>query len=208
MYFKNQQKMKTENYNDQQKILPKEGKHIVAQSDAETITVYQAFRKETGIFAVANQKFGGNFYSFQRMTWIKPNFMWMMYRSGWATKPGQECILAIKLKKEGFSKILSEAVHSSFQADFYEDRAAWQDALQNSEVRLQWDPDHNPEGEKLTRKAIQLGLRGAILQLFNNDWITEIEDITSFVVEQREFAKGDFEGLEVPVERVLSLIHI
>jgi len=196
--------MKTENYNDQQKILPTEGQHIIAQSDAETITVYQAFRKETGEFAVTNQKFGGNFYSFQRMTWIKPNFMWMMYRSGWAMKPGQECILAIKLKKEGFSKILSEAVHSSFQVDVYDDRAAWQDALQNSEVRLQWDPDHDPQGEKLTRKAIQLDLRGNILQQFNNDWIIEIEDITSFVAEQRVFAQGDFGELEVPVERVIE----
>jgi len=24
-----------------------------------------------------------------RMTWIKPNFLWMMYRSGWASKKNQ-----------------------------------------------------------------------------------------------------------------------
>jgi hypothetical protein len=26
-------------------------------------------------------------------TWVKPSFLWMMYRSGWATTPGQERIL-------------------------------------------------------------------------------------------------------------------
>ena len=198
--------MKTENYNEQQKLLSKEGKHIIAHFDEKTITVYQAFRKETAEFAAANQKFGGNFYSFTRMTWIKPNFMWMMYRSGWALKPGQERILAIKLKREGFDEIVNQAVHSSFQPDIYANRETWQEAVQNLEVRLQWDPDHDPAGEKLTRKAIQLGLRGEVLQKFNNDWIVEIEDITSFVAEQREFAKRDFEGLVVPVERVYPLL--
>lgn len=194
--------MKTENCNEQQKLLPKEGKHIIAHFDEKTITVYQAFRKGTAEFAATHQKFGGNFYSFTRMTWIKPNFMWMMYRSGWAMKPGQEGILAIKLKREGFDEIVKQAVHSSFQPDIYADRETWQVAAQNSEVRLQWDPDHDPVGEKLTRKAIQLGLRGEVLQKFNNEWIVEIEDITSFVAEHREFANGAFEGLVVPIERV------
>ncbi|MFM7854759.1 MAG: DUF4291 family protein [Flammeovirgaceae bacterium] len=27
--------------------------------------------------------------SLNRMTWMKPNFLWMMYRSGWATKHNQ-----------------------------------------------------------------------------------------------------------------------
>ncbi|MFT4761101.1 MAG: hypothetical protein ACI9XO_001855 [Paraglaciecola sp.] len=32
--------MKLENYNEQQALLPKRGKHIVAQTDDETIIVY------------------------------------------------------------------------------------------------------------------------------------------------------------------------
>ena len=49
--------------------------------------------------AVANQTFlKCKDYSTTRMTWIKPNFLWMMYRSGWAEKKGQENILAIYLK--------------------------------------------------------------------------------------------------------------
>ncbi len=196
--------MKLENYNQQQNHLPSEGKHIIAQTDAETITVYQAFNPKISRYAVDNQRFGGNHYSTTRMTWIKPNFMWMMYRAGWATKPNQERILAIKITLDGFRTILRQAVHSSFIAEVYENREVWKAQLGNSNVRLQWDPDHNPTGEKLTRKAIQLGLRGDAFHKFNEEWITEIEDITNFVAEQRENAQGDFQNLKVPFERVLS----
>jgi hypothetical protein len=44
------------------------------------------------------------------MTWIKPSFLWMAYRSGWGTKPGQERVLAIKIKRSGFEWAL---MHSS-----------------------------------------------------------------------------------------------
>jgi len=196
--------MKLENYNQQQVYLPSVGKHIIAQSDENTVTVYQAFNPQISRYAVENQRFGGSHYSTSRMTWIKPNFMWMMYRAGWATKENQERILAIKITLSGFREILQQAVHSSFISEVYEDREAWKAQLANSNVRLQWDPDHNPTGEKLTRKAIQLGLRGDIFHKFNNEWIAQIEDITDFVIEQRENAKGDFKDLEVPFERVLS----
>ena len=199
--------MKLENYNDQQVNLPKIGKHIIAQTDDETITVYQAFQEKIATYAVANQRFGGSHYSMTRMTWIKPNFMWMMYRAGWATKLGQEHILAITLKKSGFEEILRQAVHSTYKEEKYGSHENWKSALASSNVRLQWDPDHNPTGGKLERKAIQLGLRGDILQQFNNEWIVEIADITDFVRKQAAFAKGDFSKLKVPFERVLNFNH-
>ena len=196
--------MKTEKYIYQQTQIPQEGKYIIAQSDAETITVYQAYNNAIANYAVANQKFGGSHYSMNRMTWVKPNFMWMMYRAGWATKPNQERILALKIKHEGFNKILLDAVHSSFQGHIYSTTEEWKEALANSEVRLQWDPDHDPMGEKLERKAIQLGIRGEMLQRMNDEWLTEIIDVTAFVKTQHVFAKGDFEELVVPFERVVD----
>lgn len=69
--------------------------------DNETITIYQAFKKEIALPAVKAQTFVSPF-KIERMTWIKPSFLWMMYRSGWAEKEGQEHILAIKIKREGF----------------------------------------------------------------------------------------------------------
>jgi hypothetical protein len=80
------------------------GYHIMAQYDDEKIIVYQSY-KRIGDFAVKNQYFGGDF-SLERMTWIKPNFLWMMYRNGWGTKEGQECVLAIHLKLEAFKRYL------------------------------------------------------------------------------------------------------
>lgn len=94
-------KLRVANYLEQSAAWPGRGKHIMAQFDDESIVVYQAYRPSIARFAVENQRFGGEF-SFSRMSWIKPNFLWMMYRSGWAEKVGQEHILAVRLKREGF----------------------------------------------------------------------------------------------------------
>ena len=104
--------LKTEKYKEQLKRWPREGKHILAQYDDETIIVYQAFRKEIAEYADKNGKFGGPLYSFSRMTWIKTNFLWMMYRSGWAEKNQQERILAIRLSIDGFLEILRASFDS------------------------------------------------------------------------------------------------
>jgi len=69
--------------------------------DDKIITIYQAYKQEIALPALANQQFTSPF-KIDRMTWIKPSFLWMMYRAGWATKEGQEYILAIKIKREGF----------------------------------------------------------------------------------------------------------
>lgn len=74
-------KLELKKYTTQIQEWPKEGYHIMAQYDEDKIVVYQSYRKEIGEFAVKNQYFGGAF-SLERMTWIKPNFLWMMYRNG------------------------------------------------------------------------------------------------------------------------------
>ena len=197
----------TESYLAQQQHLPATGKHLVAQYDDAHVTVYQAYNHSIAAFAARHQTFGGDQYSFNRMSWIKPNFLWMMYRSGWATKPAQEAILAIRIARSHFEQILGGAVHSSFKPDVYPTQAAWQDALGSSDVRLQWDPDHDPYGRKLERRAIQLGLRGEVLRQFATDWIVEIEDITSFVAEQRRWLEArELDKLMVPVELVYPLV--
>jgi len=150
--------MKLKNYKEQLKEWPENGHHIMAQYDDEKIIVYQSYRPAIGNFAVKHQYFGGAF-SLTRMTWIKPNFLWMMYRNGWATKEGQEIVLAISLKREVFDSYLSKAVYSSYQSDIYESREQWQEEVKNSNIRLQWDPDHDPYGAKLERRAIQIGIR-------------------------------------------------
>ena len=72
-------------------------KVINAIYDDKTIRVYQAYNDVIANEALELGKFGRNF-SMTRMTWIKPSFLWMMYRSGWGKKKNQERILAIDIK--------------------------------------------------------------------------------------------------------------
>lgn len=175
----------TESYVQQLLRWPTEGRHILAQFDDESVVVYQAYRPTIGRFAAKHGYFGGEF-RFGRMSWIKPNFLWMMFRSGWGTKPDQEVTLAIRLKRAAFDTILSEAVHSTFVPDVYGDEDEWKRAVAHSNVRLQWDPDHDPTGAPLERRAIQLGLRDDTLARFAREWIVAIDDLSDFVAAQRQ----------------------
>jgi hypothetical protein len=192
--------MKLAPYREMQAHWPASGRHILASHDADNIVVYQAYRPEIGRHAAQNQRFGGEF-SFGRMSWIKPNFLWMMYRSGWGTKEGQEVTLAITIPRSLFDEILAIAVPSAFDASQYRDHDNWKGALASSEVRLQWDPDHSPDGSPLQRRAVQLGLRGEILRRYAEREVIRIEDISDFVAEQCEFQR-DPATLTVPRETI------
>lgn len=126
----------TEPYTEQVNVWPAEGRHIVAHYDAETIVVYQAYRPCIGRFAAKHGSFGGDF-SFSRMSWIKPNFLWMMYRSGWGTKEGQEITLALRLRRGFFDSLLAQAVPSSWDRDQFATEEDWSRAVVQSSVRLQ-----------------------------------------------------------------------
>lgn len=186
-------------------VYPPEGRHILAQTTDDLIVVYQAYKERTATYTVRNQKLGGPEYSFNRMSWIKPNFLWMMYRSGWASKEGQERVLAFWIGKAFFDRMLSQAVPSSFSAEHYQHIDAWKKDLDQSEVRLQWDPDHDPSGKPLQRRAIQLGLKGAALKEFATSAIRQVEDITPFVAMQSEkITSTAYNELIVPIERVYT----
>ena len=80
-------------------------RQIYAAYDDEGVYVYQAFKPSIVKAALDKGTFGAGF-NMERMTWIKPSFGWILYRSGYATKTRQEAILKIKLTHEGFLKIL------------------------------------------------------------------------------------------------------
>ncbi len=170
----------TENYINYEQRLPQVGTQIIAYQEEEMIVVYQAYKNAIANYAVANQKLGGTDFKFTRMSWIKPNFLWMMYRSGWAQKENQKRILAFWLKKSDWEFILKEAVLSSFNQEIYPDHDTWKEVMGKSEVRLQWDPDHDPYGEKMKRRAIQIGMKGEVLKKFGTEYVQKIEDVYSF----------------------------
>lgn len=167
---------------------PVSGEHILAHFDDESIVVYQAYRPETALYALQHGHFGGPTYSFNRMSWIKPNFLWMMYRCGWATKPGQEMVVGLRIRRAFFDRILANAVASTWQPAQYASREDWKAAVEASDVRLQWDPDHDPLGAPLERRAVQLGLRGQTLKAFATSELLEVIDMTPFVHAQRPLA--------------------
>lgn len=192
--------LKTEPYSQQVDRWPSKGRVILAQYDADSIVVYQAYRPSIGEFAAQNGYFGGDF-KLSRMTWIKPNFLWMMYRSGWGTKEGQEVTLAIRLKRSAFDEILAQAVHSTYIPELYESEQVWSKAIANSDVRLQWDPDHTPTGHRVERRAIQLGLQRSAAVNYSREWILGIEDISEFVEEQRQHViANNYDSLLTPSE--------
>lgn len=177
-------KLATEPYIDQSRRWPDAGQHILAQFDDDTIIVYQAYSPDIGEYALRHGAFGGDF-KYSRMSWIKPNFLWMMYRSSWGQAQGQEVVLGIRLRRTFFDSLLGQAVPSSFSRTLFTDHDAWKEAVSKSDVRLQWDPDHLPTGEKTERRAIQLGLRGELLASYGKREIVEITDMREFVAAQR-----------------------
>ena len=76
---------------------------IEAEYDDEGVYFYQAFNDEIADWALERQVLGGPFYNPTRMTWIKPSFAWVLYRSGYARKHNQTRILKIKLSHESAS---------------------------------------------------------------------------------------------------------
>jgi len=75
-------------------------------------------------------------------------------------------------------------------------------SVATSDVRLQWDPDHDPAGRPLERRAIQLGLRGNALHRYGTTELVSMTDITDFVIEQRDHLRDGFKRLLVPYEQV------
>jgi hypothetical protein len=126
----------------------------------------------------------------------------MLYRSGYATKPGQESILKIKLTHSGFLSILAQSVASAFDPAYFASVEAWRAALHASDVRHQWDPDRASDGRKLKRRAIQIGIKGEAIRRYVNDWIIALEEVTALAHSIREAVTQQLPLPEVPCEHV------
>ena len=177
-------------------------RQIYAHYDDAGIIVYQAFAPHIVKAALEKGTFGAGF-NMERMTWIKPSFTWMLYRSGYGSKVRQEAILKIKLSHEGFREILSHSVETTFNPRIYKDEDEWRYTLKKSPVRHQWDPERNLKLVKIDRRAIQIGIRGWIVQKYVHEWIIGLEDVTELAHEIHTAVKSRQKDLpEVPEERV------
>ncbi|WP_243901571.1 DUF4291 domain-containing protein [Glycomyces niveus] len=150
-------------------------RQIRARYDADTITVYQAYDPAIAEPALAAQTFVPPFKR-ARMTWVKPSFLWMMYRSGWAAKPGQTRVLALSITRAGFEWALTHACGSTPAPGEIHD--TWQTRLANAPVRIQWDPERDLHLNRLEHRSIQIGLAPEAVDHYVTTWITKIEDAT------------------------------
>lgn len=151
---------------------------VRAWFDDQTIRVYQAYRPEIAKAALRHGKFVSPFKR-ERMTWIKPSFNWMMYRSGHASKAGQEMVLAIDILRSGFEWALAHASLSAYQPGLHVSYEQWRNELATSPVRVQWDPERDWKLATVPRtRAIQIGLQGEAVDLYADDWTVRITDAT------------------------------
>ncbi|WP_033337953.1 DUF4291 domain-containing protein [Catenuloplanes japonicus] len=141
---------------------------IRAAYDNATITVYQAYSPAIAGPALVAGTFVPPF-SFTRMTWIKPSFLWLMHRSNWAQKPGQERILAVRMTRAGFDAALAEAVPTT-------------GAHAGARVHVQWDPERSLRGAALNVYSIQVGIGRALIRTLVDEWIVSLTDVTPLAV--------------------------
>jgi hypothetical protein len=138
---------------------------IRARFDEATVRIYQAFPAEIARPALVAGRLVAPF-KLSRMTWIKPSFNWMMYRCGYATKPGQEHVLGIDITRDGFEWALEHAVLSTFHPDIHVSLSDWKELLRENPVRIQWDPERDWRLQVIEDvRAIQIGLSGDAVSL-------------------------------------------
>ena len=150
---------------------------IRARHTDSTVTVYQAYAPKIGLPAARDGRFPAA-WKRDRMTWIKPSFLWMMYRCGWGTKEGQETVLAVEISREGFEWALRHACLSHFVPELHADQAEWKRQLRRAPARVQWDPERDLRLQPLPYRSLQLGLAGEATVRYADEWIVGIEDVT------------------------------
>jgi hypothetical protein len=156
-------------------------RQIRAHYTSTTIVVYQAYNSEIAKAAVEHQKLNASSkFSTTRMTWIKPSWAWMLYRSGYSYKdPGQECILALTMTRSAFISLLHKAIVSTHDgnAPGSGTKANKESPNEPAHVRVQWDPERTVRLGKLAYRSIQIGIPGALVDEMV-EGIIGIEDVT------------------------------
>lgn len=150
---------------------------IRALHTPDTVTVYQAYTPGIGLPAAREGRFPAT-WKRDRMTWIKPSFLWVMYRCGWGAKEGQETVLAVEITREGFEWALRNACLSHYVRGFHPDQASWKRQLGQAPARVQWDPERDLHLRPLPYRSLQLGLSGEASRRYADEWTVSVTDVT------------------------------
>ncbi|KAF8861729.1 hypothetical protein BDZ45DRAFT_739894 [Acephala macrosclerotiorum] len=174
-------------------------RQIRAKYDDKTITVYQAYSESIATAAVANQKLSASpDFSYNRMTWIKPSFCWMMYRSGYALKDSRQThILALTMTHAHFRELLMGAAVTSGHALTEEER--------KKDVRVQWDPERGPGLEEYGYRSLQVGIGRGVARKWVEEWVVGIEDVTEMARKLKSAVdEAKEKGEKVSVEELVA----
>lgn len=154
-------------------------RQIRAKLTNNTIQIYQAYSNKIADSILKEGFFCSPLFKKDRMTWIKPSFLWMMYRSEWSCKICQERILAINITRKGFEWALQNSCLSHFDHNIYNSNKEWLYIKQRQPVVIQWDPERDIYFNKLDYRSIQIGLSGEAVERYTQNWIVDIQEITS-----------------------------
>lgn len=180
---------------------------IRADYNAETIVVYQAYSTAIALPAITAKRFVPPF-SQGRMTWIKPSFLWLMERSNWGQKSGQEHILAVRITRQGWEEALSLGVLTHPEPGVYGDFDHWKSLFDAAAVHIQWDPERSLRGASLEHGSIQVGLSRHIIERYVSEWTVDITDLTPRVRKMTALLKAgktEQAKLLLPQERIYPL---
>lgn len=165
-------------------------REIRADFDRDTIVMYQAYDDRIADSALAHGRFVAPQWSFNRMTWIKPSFLWLMHRSHWATSKGQTRVLAVRVTRAGFDRALSLAVSTDPTARAFRTYDEWRAAFESALVHVQWDTERALSGAALGHYSVQVGLSRNVTREFVDDWIVSITDLSERAAKIRAFVHG------------------
>jgi hypothetical protein len=166
-------------------------RQVRAHYDTDTVRVYQAYSHEIADAALEHGRFVSPPFSMTRTTWIKPSFLWMMYRCGWTEKDaGQARVLAIDLRRTAFDWILANGCLSHYDPALPESAEQWRENAARSRIVVQWDPERSLRLGPLSYRSIQIGLRPIAVPRYVSEWTAAITDVTPLVVQIRELVRS------------------
>jgi hypothetical protein len=126
--------------------------------------------------------------------------LWLMHRSNWARKPGQERILAVRITRAGWEQALSQAVLTAPEPAIHGSAAAWRKAFETASVHLQWDPERSLRGAALNYYSVQVGIGRALIRSYVEQWVVTLTDLTPTVNKIAGLVRG---GQNAKAQRLL-----
>ena len=129
----------------------------------------------------------------------------MLYRSGYASKPGQEFVLGVDITRAGFEWALQHAALSSYKPGFHASPEAWKRDVEAKPVRVQWDPERDWRLQLIEGvRAIQIGSSGKFVfrvvkrqkpkdeVTFITETVAHLEQRPDLVIRAFHFSRSDW----------------